>query len=282
LSRALRGELAWWLVVQLNRSSSPKRQSLSASQHRPPPTATMPARPHSHRLGLTPRRWQFYVAHHQGHFQGIRHRTAVATPNISPSPPATMPSLRRHRPPLRQLCPASGNIAHHAGNELGQAWTPFSSLGPSLPSILRRIPLAASHRIHHELPPPIPGSFVEAVVRRRITASYHSLRSRVRSASVEELVTSDQALPDPVLPDSELPDSESPLRCPVEGCNWVHGMKGGKKSPEGSLCHHIKYFAFRGSTDPKKAAVDKAHRKVHDERKEARSKSHHLHLVHWP
>jgi hypothetical protein len=221
----------------------------------------MPARPHSHGLGLTPRRWQFYVAHHQGHFQGIRHRTAVATLNNSPSP--------------RQLCPLygdtahpSGDTAHHAGNyalspatpptplELGQAWTPFSSLGPSLPSILRRTP------------------------PRRITS--HPPRTTTAHSRVEELVTSDQALPDPVLPDSELPDSESPLRCPVEGCNWVHGMKGGKKSPEGSLCHHIKYFAFRGSTDPKKAAVDKAHRKDHDERKEARSKSHHLHLVHWP
>jgi hypothetical protein len=99
-----------------------------------------------------------------------------------------------------------------------------------------------------------------------------SAKSRVRSASVEELDTSDQALP----------DSESPVRCPVEGCNWVHGMKGGKKSPQGSLCHHIKYFAFRGSTDPKKAAVDKAHREVHDQMKEDRSKSHHIHFVPRP
>jgi hypothetical protein len=104
-----------------------------------------------------------------------------------------------------------------------------------------------------------------------------STKSRVRSGSVERLVPSDHALPDP-----EGLDSESPVRCPVEGCNWVHGMKGGKKSPQGSLCHHIKYFAFRVSTDPKNVAVDKAHRKVHDERKEASSKSHHLHLVHWP
>jgi hypothetical protein len=109
-----------------------------------------------------------------------------------------------------------------------------------------------------------------------------SAKSRVRSASVEELVTSDQALADPVLPDPALPDSESPLRCPVEGCNWVHGMKGGKKSPQGSLCHHIKYSAFRGSTDPKKAAVDKAHREVHDQNKEDRSKSHQIHFVPRP
>jgi hypothetical protein len=109
-----------------------------------------------------------------------------------------------------------------------------------------------------------------------------SAKSRVRSASVEELVTSDQALPDPALPDPQLPDSESPVRCPVEGCNWFHGMKGGKKSPQGSLCHHIKYFAFRGSTDPKKAAVDKAHREVHDQMKEDRSKSHQIHFVPRP
>jgi hypothetical protein len=163
-------------VVQRNRSSSPKWQSLSASQHRPPPTATMPARPHSHRLGLTPRRWQFYVAH-QGHFQGIRHRTAAATLNISPSPPATMPCLRRHRPPRRQLCPVPGDTAHtaRARASLDSVFQP----GTFSPVDLTTYPPRRTPRTTTAHSRQFCG-----------TTPYHSLRSRVRSASVEELVTS--------------------------------------------------------------------------------------------
>jgi hypothetical protein len=72
--------------------------------------------------------------------------------------------------------------------------------------------------------------------------------------------------------------------CPIDGCCWVYGTKGGRateKDAKQGLWHHLHYYKVKGSITPEKLAIEKAHAEIHKEMKEAggKSRSHTHHTL---
>jgi Zn-finger protein len=71
--------------------------------------------------------------------------------------------------------------------------------------------------------------------------------------------------------------STTSLCCPIEGCVWVHGSKGGRSTVRdytNGLWHYLKHYAVKDSETPEKIALEKAHAEAHQERKDDAGKSH--------